>query len=69
MICDPCKEPHQPSDCEDSKAARPANQRHCYCQHKPRQVATSAKRPRSPSLASSIQEASDHPPRKDTAEK
>lgn len=46
MICEPCKEPHQPSDCEDSKAARPHDQRHCYCQHKPRQTTNQEPGPR-----------------------
>lgn len=35
MICPACREPHQPSDCED--AARPERlYRSCFCQHHPR---------------------------------
>lgn len=36
MICQPCREPHDPADCIDSKAGREYPWRHCACQHHPR---------------------------------
>lgn len=33
MICDPCREPHEASDCIDVTAGREYPWRHCACQH------------------------------------
>lgn len=38
MICEPCQDPHQPSDCIDEHAGREYPYRHCVCQHKPRLI-------------------------------
>lgn len=44
MICEPCRPPHQPEDCIDSKAGREYPWRHCCCQHQPRPDKTTQSR-------------------------
>ncbi len=38
VICRPCQNSHDSSDCVDAHAAREGLTRHCYCQHRPQPV-------------------------------